>query len=155
MAYGGPMDVAEWLGMVVNQRYQIYAKKLSRNDTQATGAHQAGVYVPKRIIFATFPAVNAPSIENPDAQIRASIDSHGLPPTGCRVIWYNNILFDRTRDETRVTCWGGLGSPLQYPLNAGTIACFAFSANRIPECRVWLCRNAREAAFITHNVRLG
>lgn len=145
------MNVAEWLGMVVNQRYHIYAKELSKNDTQATGSHQAGPYIPKKNIFAAFPAVNAPQTENPDAQIQASIDSHGLPPSDCRVIWYNN----KTRDEARVTCWGGVGSPLQSPPNAGTIACFAFSASQSPECRVWLCRDADEAAFIRQNISLG
>lgn len=76
-------------------------KVLSANDTGETGAHQAGICVPKDPeILAFFPRLEA-SLKNP----RAILDVHD--DTGrewvFRFIYYNNRFFGGTRNEYRLT----------------------------------------------------
>ena len=54
----------------------IWLKRLSANDTQLTGGHQAGPYIPREAIFRMIPELNRPDAENPREQISASIVSH-------------------------------------------------------------------------------
>jgi len=44
-------DVREWAQEVTGPDWKWVVKILSGNDTLATGAHQAGPYIPKEIIF--------------------------------------------------------------------------------------------------------
>jgi hypothetical protein len=77
-------------------------KELSRNDTGLTGAHQAGIHIPRRPdILAFFPSLN-PKERNP----RHTLVFHD--ETGARwvfiFIYYNNHFFGGTRNEYRLTC---------------------------------------------------
>lgn len=76
-------------------------KLLSPNDVGLTGAHQAGILVPKREdILAFFPRLNA-SLKNPryvltfydDTEVRWEF----------AFIYYNSRLFGGTRNEYRLT----------------------------------------------------
>lgn len=125
-----------------------YVKRLSANDTLATGAHQAGPYVSKDLLFEVLPELDAPAVLNPDINFAVRIDSHGDERT-VRAIWYNNRLHGGTRNEARITNWGGVGSALLDPENTGAIAAFAFSRHKDgPRLRVWVCRNLSDEEAI-------
>ena len=132
--------LADWIGECQPLGGYWYAKRLSANDTGASGSHQAGLYVPKEVAFRIFPELNCPDNSNPELEVRVVAGSHSHETT-CRVIWYN----ERTRDETRVTRWGGRSSPLLDPDNTGAIALFFFTENGDGrECRYWVCRDDRD-----------
>jgi hypothetical protein len=118
-------------------------KRLAGNDTLATAANQAGPYLPKAVIFSLFPTVNDPMATNPDAMLVAVVDSHTLPERDIRVVWYNT----RTRNECRITRWGGSGSPVLDPDSTGSILVMAFfkeDTGDARHCRVWLCNQDEE-----------
>jgi hypothetical protein len=118
-------------------------KRLAGNDTLATAAHQAGPYLPKSVIFSLFPTINDPTATNPDAMLVAVVDSHNLPERDIRAVWYNT----RTRNECRITRWGGGGSPVLDPDSTGSILVMAFfkeGAGNARHCRVWLCNKDEE-----------
>jgi hypothetical protein len=80
-----------------------FSKILSANDTGQTGAHQAGILVPKGDpeLLAFFPYLD-PTVENPDARIEVT-DEHG-EARRLRYIYYNKKLHGTgTRDEYRIT----------------------------------------------------
>src|SRR4051794_23680962 len=52
----------DWLTDIADPGRRLMFKRLSANDTGATGAHQSGIYLPSRIAFLI-----APELEfNPD-----------------------------------------------------------------------------------------
>lgn len=138
------MTLYDWLDLVRSTDWIIFAKYLSANDTQATGAHGAGPYIPKKVIFEGIPDLERPGAENPDVFLRARIDSHGSQPEReLRAIWYNQ----KTRDEARITRWGGASSPLLDVENTGALCIVAFRPRRVPDSvnlRVWLCADPAE-----------
>jgi hypothetical protein len=76
-------------------------KILSANDIGATGAHQAGILVPKqKQILDFFPKLD-PSIKNPRTTINFK-DSSGQN-WKLNFIYYNNKFFGGTRNEYRLT----------------------------------------------------
>jgi hypothetical protein len=139
-------DLDSWLFDFSVSNYLWFAKRLSANDTLANGAHQAGPYVPKNVLFLVFPELDNPKQENPDVKFRISVDSHGDKRT-VRAIWYNKKLFGGTRNEARITGFGGIDSALLNPENTGALALFAFRLNAESSdhaCRIWICRNVEE-----------
>ncbi len=79
------------------------SKKLSANDVGATGGHQAGILVPKaKEILSFFPQLN-PSIKNPRITLLVRERADGSK-WEFNFIYYNNALFDGTRNEYRLTC---------------------------------------------------
>jgi hypothetical protein len=81
-----------------------FIKTLSANDVGATGAHQAGILVPKteQELLAFLPTLES-SIKNPDTWIKC-IDEEG-EERKFRYVYYNNRLHDEngTRNEYRLT----------------------------------------------------
>ncbi|HXT14579.1 MAG TPA: type II restriction endonuclease [Gemmatimonadaceae bacterium] len=139
------LDVRRWIETVSGEGWRWYVKRLSGNDTLLNKSHQAGPYIPKEIIFRLFPSFT-PSQDNPRASFGASIDSHNVEafPTA---IWYNNKLRGGTRDECRITGWGGKTSPLLDPDATGAICVFAFHqepGRDVDVCCVWLCEAVEE-----------
>lgn len=121
-----------------------WLKRLSANDTQQTGGHQAGVYVPKDVIFNVIPELERKSEYNPREHLNATIESHRHTST-VQAIWYNNRLHGRTRNEARITGWGGSTSPLLDPDLTGAAALFAFGGTSDERwCRVWVCETEDE-----------
>lgn len=142
------IDLSEWIAAMSAQGCAWYVKRLSANDTLATGAHQAGPYVPKDLLFDVLPELNAPTKLNPDVSFVVSVDSHA-DERMVRAIWFNNRLHGGTRNEARITNWGGAGSALLDPENTGAIAAFAFSRNGdVPRLRVWVCRNLSDEDLV-------
>lgn len=83
---------------------KIFSKVLSANDVGTTGAHQAGILVPKtNSELLTFLPFLDPSIKNPDAWIEV-IDENGIGRE-FRFVYYNNKIHDPegTRNEYRIT----------------------------------------------------
>jgi hypothetical protein len=81
-----------------------FTKRLTANDTGESGAHQAGIHVPKgeKELIAFLPHLDT-SIKNPDTWL-SCIDPDGRE-WAFRYIFYNNKLHDPggTRDEYRIT----------------------------------------------------
>lgn len=80
---------------------QRIIKILSSNDTGETGSHQAGILVPKEPeLLSFFPQLDA-HLYNPRVHL------HFLDDCGTfwefAFIYYNNALFDGTRNEYRLT----------------------------------------------------
>lgn len=85
-------------------KHTAFLKALSANDVGATGAHQAGIHIPKTNVelLAFLPRLDA-GIKNPSAWIDC-IDEGGLERR-FRYVYYNNALHDAdgTRNEYRIT----------------------------------------------------
>ena len=140
-------EFVTWMEALSESRTLWYAKRLSGNDTLANGAHQAGPYIPREVLFSVLPALDRRDLHNPDTQLVLRIDSHGHRDRTVRAIWYNNRFHGGTRNEARVTGFGGGRSPLLDPDSTGAIAVFAFVSNpraTAAECHVWVCRSETE-----------
>ena len=139
-------DLGDWLDEQQQDGVLWYVKRLSANDTYASGSHQAGFYLPKQFAFRVFPPLNNSSELNPCVRFELKIDSH-LDVRNARAIWYNNRYHDGTRDEARITRLGGGKSPLLDPEATGALVVFAFRFLPMTEhsvCHVWVCDNAVE-----------
>lgn len=79
------------------------SKKLSANDIGSTGAHQAGILVPKqKEILDFFPSLN-PDQKNP-RQTLVIRELNDRTRWEFNLIYYNNKFFGGTRNEFRLTC---------------------------------------------------
>ena len=78
-------------------------KTLSANDIGETGAHQAGILVPKEpAILSFFPFLD-PVAKNPRVSLTFR-EPDGITRWDFNFIYYNNRLFGGTRNEYRLTC---------------------------------------------------
>jgi hypothetical protein len=149
-------EIHEWISDVSGPQWYWYAKILAGNDTLLTGAHQAGPYVPRQVVFTLFPSIASSRDLNPRQSFDVSIDSHGVS-TACTAIWYNNrLVAEGTRNETRITGWGGQSSPILDPDSTGSLCVFAFlrlGEGDATACRVWLARSLEEEEALSS--RLG
>ena len=136
------MDIGDWMDEQTQEDVFWYIKRLSANDTHATGGHQAGPYIPKQVIFDAIPSLNRPGAANPRVEFELTIDSHPDVRT-VTAIWYNQL----TRNEARVTGFGGASSPLLDEYSTGALTIFAFRRETRadpPTCHVWVCDTALE-----------
>jgi hypothetical protein len=153
-------DVSDWLASRSTGGAVWYVKRLSGNDTLANGTHQAGPYIPKELLFELFPRGFDATTKNPRILIPISIDSHGVAGE-VSAIWYNNKLFGGTRNETRLTGFGGRSSPLLDADNTGALAVFAFVPTPVDPCRqclIWVCRglaDEREVESVVGSIEPG
>ncbi|AXX61604.1 type II restriction endonuclease [Vibrio vulnificus] len=139
-------DFRSWLSDKVSDSWLVYIKRLSANDTGATGGHQVGVYIPKEVMNTLFPSIDRTDIENPDYELTAKMMSHSFPEQRVRAIYYNGKFFGKTRNEKRITRWGGKKSPLQDVENTGSLAIFSFRKDS-HDCdltEVWVCRSVED-----------
>ena len=107
----------------------IVEKVLSANDAGATGAHQAGLLIPKDILTLEFFPPLDPSIKNPRCIIDVR-DASGDEWT-FNFIYYNNKLFGGTRNEYRLTCMTEFFRC--YSLKEGDTVIFKRKADRFYE----------------------
>jgi hypothetical protein len=141
--------LSTWMESVSGAGWHWYVKYLSGNDTLLNGSHQAGPYVPKSLAFRLFPSLRSGGT-NPRADIAAEIDSHSVVASP-RIIWYNN----KTRNECRLTSWGGGKSPILDPEATGSLCVFAFQKPLGADanvCRVWLCDDMVEEDMVLDRV---
>lgn len=147
-------DLIDWMDEYTGHRYVWYVKRLSGNDTLANGSHQAGPYMPKSFLFSMFPALNQPDLENPRVQFDLHIDSH-MDSRPVTAIWYNNKLRGGTRNEARLTNFGGASSALLDPDSTGALAVFVFVLNEqqsTDDCHVWVCSHETEEDLVEDRV---
>lgn len=131
-----------WLASVSGADWHWFLKILAGNDTLLNKSHQAGLYIPKPVVFDLFPEIAASDDVNPRQSFPVHIDSHG-DYTVATAIWYNN----KTRNEARITGWGGKKSPLLDPDSTGSLCIVAFhrgGTGNSDGCRVWLCSTPDE-----------
>lgn len=150
-------DISDWLDEFSAPGFIWYVKRLAANDTLATNAHQAGPYIPKRLAFPLFPAIDTRATKNPDAHFQLYVDSH----PDCRVVrvvYYNNKFHEKPkggRDETRITNFGGASSALLDPESTGALTVFAFRLNEdgtAADCHVWVCAHETEADLVEDRI---
>ena len=147
-------DLTDWMDENARPHIVWYVKRLSGNDTLANGSHQAGPYIPKEFLFDVFPSLNRPDVENPDKWFDVRIDSH-RDVRHVRAIWYNNRFRGGTRNEARVTNFGGSESALLDPESTGSLAVFAFHRDESGEaqvCHAWVCDHETEADLIEDRI---
>lgn len=146
--------ITEWIDEVSGSDVVWYVKRLSANDTLANKSHQAGPYVQKDFLFQLFPDINKKSAKNPRVKFNLSIDSHA-DNREITAIWYNNKFHGGTRNETRLTNFGGDSSPLLDPESTGALTIFVFVVNgngEAKECKVWVCRDETEEDIIEERI---
>jgi hypothetical protein len=135
------IDVSSWLDANTGPDFIWYIKRLAANDTLASGGHQAGPYIPKDFLFSVFPSINRPDAENPEKRFELRVDSHS-DVREVRAVWYNNKMRGGTRNEARLTNFGGSQSPLLDPDSTGALTVFSFRRDVTGEasvCNVWVC----------------
>ena len=141
-------SLIQWIADRTTEDVVFFVKRLSGNDTLANQSHQAGPYIPKRLLLQIVPALQE-AVRNPDIRVPVLI----LPENEeqiVRVVYYNSKVVDgqvNGRDEARITGWGGISSPLLNPENTGALSIFAFclDANgELERIEVWVCKNADE-----------
>ncbi|EHN8893055.1 type II restriction endonuclease [Enterobacter hormaechei subsp. xiangfangensis] len=141
----------EWLLRIAGDNYFLYIKRLSANDTGATGGHQVGLYISSDIAEKLLPSINNTQELNPSVFLTAHVSSHEYPDSEARAIYYNNRFFGGTRNERRITRWGR-GSPLQDPENTGALTLLAFKQDEqggdSSEVNIWVCVNPDEENII-------
>ena len=87
----------------MTNRTTMVSKILSANDIGDTGAHQAGILVPKdEGILSFFPPLN-PREKNPRVSL-VFRENDGITRWTFNFIYYNNRFFGGTRNEYRLTC---------------------------------------------------
>jgi len=149
-------DLADWMEENSGPSVVWFVKRLSANDTLATGNHQAGPYIPKEFLFDMFPSLNRREQKNPDKFFDVHIDSHSGDTRKIRAIWYNNKFHEGgTRNEARITGWGGSESALLDPDSTGSLAVFAFhrdASGECFECHVWVCDDEVFADLIEERI---
>ncbi|QYJ82125.1 type II restriction endonuclease [Shewanella aegiceratis] len=128
----------------------LYIKRLSANDTGASGGHQVGVYFPNIVLSHLFPSINSTTEENPSVELASTV-VNPLPESCAKVraIYYNNQFFGKTRNEKRITRWGGKKSPLQNREFTGSAVIFAFDQTAGKDAHyleVWICTSLQEEA---------
>lgn len=139
-----------WLEEISAQRAFLYIKRLSANDTGATGSHQVGLYLPESVTRNALPSINRKNVSNPDLALPYQIDSQSDIQGEVRAIYYNNRFFGGTRNEARLTRWAlpTRTSPLKDPENTGALAVFSFIFEKAtPDAtslRVWICNSPAE-----------
>jgi hypothetical protein len=129
----------------------IVAKRLSANDSGATGAHQVGLYFTRSVVDQLFPEMHLlRDIENPKLEIQSSFSSHNVLTQEVTLTWYNNRNRGGTRNEFRLTGWGGKASPIQDTESTGSLVLFAFSQDSRQQhiCDLWLCRDVDEEEIV-------
>jgi hypothetical protein len=148
-------DLTDWLDAYDRPGFVWFIKRLSANDTLATNAHQAGPYVPKSFLFATFPSLNTTAIKNPDVRFDLHIDSHA-DHRHVRAVYYNTRpRGEGTRDEARLTNFGGRQSALLDPDSTGALTVFSFVSGEggaATSCHVWVCSHSTEEDLVEERI---
>lgn len=119
-------SIEELLDTISTNGWYWIAKRLSGNDTGITGGHQAGVYYPNTFFEKNFKEICTTKIKNPDSIINnVYFPNDDSQSENVRAIYYNNKFTENgTRNEYRLTSWGGKSAPIQQYENTGAIFIF-------------------------------
>jgi hypothetical protein len=140
------LQLDEWLEAHTAEGVYWYAKRLSANDTGATSSHQVGPHIGKDFVFIAFPELADRIILNPEIRLSAYIASHD-DKRDVRLVWYNSKYHGKTRNETRITQWGGASSPLLDVENTGALTIFSFDPTK-KTLAVWIATTLEEEVEI-------
>lgn len=144
-------EINDWLSEFACENRVWFLKRLAANDTLATKSHQAGPYIPKALLCEIYPSLDDAGQSNPDVWLQAYVDSH-CDHKEVRAVWYNKKLVkEGTRNEARITNWGGASSAVLDPESTGALAIFAFEVrhDQTPaDLHVWVCNNLLEEDLI-------
>jgi len=143
-------DLSDWLDEYTGPGIIWYVKRLSANDTGANGAHQGGPHIAKEFLPRIFPQFNMTGSKNPDAWFDLYVDSHAAHHK-VRVVYYNNKFSGGTRDEARLTNFGGQSSVFLAPESTGALVVLAFRLDNngtAIDCHAWVCDNAIEEDIV-------
>jgi len=143
-------NIVEWIDKWIGLRRIWYIKRLSHNDTHKSGGHQAGPYIPKELLFRLFPDINCKAMKNPRVEFDLYVDSHA-DHRRVRAIWYNNKFWGGTRNETRLTGFGGSESAFLDSDNAGSIVLFVFCLDQdgqVTNCHTWICEHGTDEELV-------
>ena len=100
--------------------------------------------MPKPIAFRIAPALAESRAENPRIQVDVESASHEHT-AACNLIWYNNVRRGGTRDEVRLTGFGGSSSPVLNPEMTGALLAMSFRwVGPSLKCNYWLCERLGE-----------
>lgn len=143
------IDLKGLLAEVKKEKLLWFAKRLSGNDTNVTGGHQVGIYIPRTIVQVLSPRTDTARQLNPDRIIDEAIliNDDTVLTNRLRLIYYNNkhATATGTRDEFRITCWGGKTVSVQDPERTGSILFFVWKENRHAlHVATWVTKNALE-----------
>ena len=143
-------SLTQFLEYIDRKKMFWIVKRLSGNDTGLTGGHQVGVYYPRSFFEYFFPEILSSRSKNPKTSIvncyfpNADEVIHDITVT-----WYNNKYFGGTRDEFRITKWGGTRSPTNDLENTGGIFVFAlFRAGDEASAVGWVASSLEEENLI-------
>lgn len=135
-----------WFDDLLEQELPLYVKRLSANDVGETGAHQAGPYIPNRVLFSVFPTLQVASTSVREVFLVANVVSHEEEVEYVRAVFYES------KNEGRITRWGGSTSALLQPDAMGAVCVFAFrgagGGRDASACDVWLSRSGEEDDII-------
>ena len=141
------ISLTQFLELMDQNDFVWIIKRLSGNDTGLTGGHQVRMYVPSSFVKAVMPEVCTTEKQNPDKLFDCYIASDDCLQAGVRAIYYNNKFFGGTRNEFRITRWGG--TPLQDVENTGSIC--VLGCQRVGENVVglsWVAQTEEEEILI-------
>jgi len=148
-------DLSDWLDGHTVPDVIWYVKRLSANDTGANRTHQAGPHMAREFLFQIFPGLNRPREKNPRVEFDLYIDSHA-DYRKITAIWYNGkVLGDGTRNEARLTNFGGQSSALLDPDSTGALAVFAFrldGSGAAIDCHAWVCDHEIQAEVVEDRI---
>jgi hypothetical protein len=142
----------DWLTYVSAPDWLWFAKRLSGNDTGATGSHQVGPYLPHELAL-TFAPELAAKTKNPRRSVAWDLASHEQRKGDVQLIYYNTRLIEPggTRDEFRLTSFGGRSSAMQDVDNTGALVLMAFRLGT-SDVSAWVAETAEEEEVIEATV---
>lgn len=143
------IELNEFISKIKSDKLMWFAKRLSGNDTNLTGGHQVGVYVPREVIKYLAPEVLKKDKLNPDRYIDEAIyiNDDISAKKQLRIIYYNNrfATINGTRNEFRITRWGGKNCSVQDPERTGSILLFVWlRVGRRLYAASWVSENINE-----------
>lgn len=151
------LTLSEFLERIDQEGLFWVTKRLSGNDTGATGGHQAGFYLPRWFFEKVFPVICVKDRLNPRSSFPCFFPDQDLLCSNIQAIYYNNkiavvdgVVASGSRNEFRLTNWGGRNSsPVQTQENTGAIAVVAIKMeNTAPSGLVWVCDSVAQENLV-------
>lgn len=140
-----------WLNKKASENHLFFIKRLSANDTGASGSHQSGTYIPLEVMKRVIPSICHTQERNPSTSLIAKISSQYSHPREIMATYYNNKYFDGSVNEPRLSRWGGRFSSLMNPDYTGALAIFSFEYGNELDCKfldVWVCGNSYQEEIV-------
>jgi hypothetical protein len=135
-----------WLQDSLQLERRVVMKRLSANDTGATGSHQVGPYIPNRLAFLIAPDLDSDR-PDPRREVDFRLASHSQR-ADARLIYYNSRRRGAgTRNECRLTRFGGSASAVQDPANTGSILIVSFEPSG-RRAAAWLTTTLEEEQLL-------